>query len=101
MNDLCKKKERNTRDRTRKNIIIVVSEDTSKTKRDIAGILEIDTSRTVLQVINTKLKSKHLQKAITDYIKDNSICVEKGDRLIYLDEKKEGGDVYDCRTTEQ
>ena len=90
------KKERNVHDRIRKKVVLVITADISVTSDTYADRFGVDRSTVSIRVLCTDLKGKSLKKAVARYIKEKSMKVADGDRLIYLDEKFGGGDDIDC-----
>ena len=97
MSALITKKERNTHDRIRRGIILVVTSDMDIKPDEIAALINIKKTEAMIRVLHTVKKGKSLDKAVRSFMKEMDISISYGDVVIYLDEEYDkGGGYYDC-----
>lgn len=100
MSDVIAKKRRNTHDRIRKRILLVITSDQSVNVGDVITYLSIDEGSTKVLLLYTSLRGRELEKGVKCYMRDNMIRISLKDEVIYWDKINEGGDVYDCNHSE-
>ncbi|MBO4907754.1 MAG: hypothetical protein J5476_00595 [Lachnospiraceae bacterium] len=96
MSNINVKKERNTHDRVRKRIVLIITDDPGITVREAASRLRIDPDNTMVRILCTFLKGKSLENAVKLYIRDNMIRLSSKDEVLYWNKNEEGGDADDC-----
>jgi len=79
-------KERNTHDRIRKRILLVITADPGVKARDVVDRLNIDQDKVTVLLLYTLLKGRELEKAVKLYMRDNLIRLSSKDEVIYWDE---------------
>ena len=100
MNGINEKKERNTHDRVRKRVVLIITNDPSITARKAASRLQIDSDSIMVRILYTVLKGKSLDNAVKRYIRDNMIRLSSKDEVLYWNKNKKGGGAYDCDQSE-
>ena len=96
MSDVIEKKERNTHDRIRKRILLVITADSSVMARDVIARLNVDQGSATVLLLCTSLRGRELEKAVKRYMRDNMIRLSLKDEVIYWDRIRVGGDADDC-----
>ena len=93
------KKARNTHEKVRKRLVLIITDDPSMTASKAESRLQADSENIMIQVICTDLKGKKLEKAVKLYIRDNDINISSNDELLYWNSNK-GGGVDECNLSE-
>lgn len=86
MSNQITQKERNTHDRIRKRILLVITADPGVKARDVVDRLNIDQDKVTVLLLYTLLKGRELEKAVKLYMRDNLIRLSSKDEVIYWDE---------------
>ena len=86
MSNQITQKERNTHDRIRKRILLVITADPGVKARDVVDRLNIDQDSATVLLLYTFLKGRKLEKAVKLYMRDNLIRLSSKDEVIYWDE---------------
>ena len=86
MSNQITQKERNTHDRIRKRILLVITANPGVKARDVVDRLNIDQDKVTVLLLYTLLKGRELEKAVKLYMRDNLIRLSSKDEVIYWDE---------------
>lgn len=91
MSDAIVRKKRNTHERTQKRIMLGITADPEITVKEVSACLQADSDISVVRILRTTLKGKCLKSAVRSYMRDNGISIKNGDKVIFLDERREDG----------
>ena len=88
MNGIGCKKIRNSHDRNRRKIIVVVVSDPNITEEVVRKRLSVESGETFIHIVQSQKKGVELINAVNKYIKNNGIRKQDGDRVYLSDEGK-------------
>ncbi len=60
-------------------------------KFDLVSYLQINMNVTIVKYLKTELKGETLKRRVKEYMKEKQISIAKGDEVIYMKERMEGG----------
>ncbi len=87
MNEVGCRKIRNTHDRNRRKIIVVIVSDPNTTEEVVRKELSVESEETSIHIVQSQKKGVILINAVNKYIKNNGIRKQYGDRVYLFEER--------------